>query len=53
VETQFNYQTNPLLSKKCVALVYDAVMSMQTGVVSLKALRLTKKFVAAFTKVRT
>lgn len=28
LETQYNYQTNPLLCRKCVALVYDPIMTM-------------------------
>ncbi len=28
LETQYNYQTNPLLCRKCVALVYDPIMTL-------------------------
>jgi hypothetical protein len=39
LETQFNYQTNPLLSRKCVALVYDPVMTLQSGQLRIRAVR--------------
>jgi translation initiation factor 3 subunit H len=44
LETQFNYQTNPLLSRKCVALVYDPVMTLQSGVLHIRAVRLSYAF---------
>lgn len=50
IETQYNYQTNPLLSRKCISLVYDPIMTLQTGKVCIKALRLTKEFIAAYAK---
>lgn len=50
LETQFNYQTDPLLSRKCVALVYDPVMSVQTGQLHVRALRLAHAFVEVYAK---
>jgi len=44
LETQYNYQTNPLLSRKCVVLVYDPIMTLQTGHLHIRALRLSYAF---------
>jgi translation initiation factor 3 subunit H len=51
LETQFNYQTNPLLSRKCVALVYDPIMTLQTGQLHVRALRLSHAFCELYGKV--
>ena len=70
LETQFNYQTNPLLyvmellplvvfflrltflfrSRKCVALVYDPIMTLQSGILHIRALRLTHEFSEVYAK---
>jgi translation initiation factor 3 subunit H len=52
LETQFNYQTNPLLSRKCVALVYDPIMTLQTGQLHVRALRLSHAFCELYGKVK-
>jgi len=50
LETQYNYQTNPLLCRKCVALVYDPIMTLQTGKLSIRALRLSSEFCDVYTR---
>ena len=50
LQTQFEYQTNPLLSRKCVALVYDPIMTNQTSQLHVRALRLSAEFCEVYAK---
>jgi len=47
IETQYNYQTNPLITKKCVVLIYDPMRTAKSGL-SLKAFRLTSEFIGLY-----
>ena len=42
IETQYNYQLN--YGKKCVCILFDTVQSLSTGLLRMKAIRITDSF---------